>query len=93
LGIKPGFTPLSSTLKGLSQSLWIGAGMALQVQEDEVMWMTAGGKTVRIVARDIRVIGRNTQGVRLIEPGEGGRVVAVARLAKKQDEGTAETEG
>jgi len=32
------------------------------------------------------VIGRHTQGVRLIEPGEGGRVVAVARLAEKQEE-------
>jgi DNA gyrase subunit A len=67
---------------------------ALQVQEDEeVMLMTAGGKTVRLAARDIRVIGRNTQGVRLIEPGEGGRVVAVARLAEKQEEGAAEAEG
>jgi DNA gyrase subunit A len=54
------------------------------------MLMTAGGKTVRIAARDIRVIGRNTQGVRLIEPGEGGRVVAVARLAEKQEEASAE---
>ena len=64
---------------------------ALQVQEDEeVMLMTADGKTVRLTARSIRVIGRNTQGVRLIEPGEGGRVVAVARLAEKQEESDAE---
>jgi len=60
---------------------------ALQVQEDEeVMLMTADGKTVRLAARGIRTIGRNTQGVRLIEPGEGDRVVAVARLAEKQEE-------
>ncbi len=36
------------------------------------------------------MIGRNAQGVRLIEPGEGSRVVAVARLAEKQEEGTEE---
>ncbi len=67
---------------------------ALQVQEDEeVMLMTADGKTVRLVASGIRVIGRNTQGVRLIEPGEGGRVVAVARLAEKQDEGAPSASG
>jgi len=59
---------------------------ALQIQDDEeMMLMTADGKTLRLAARDIRVIGRNTQGVRLIEPGEGGRVVAVARLAEAQD--------
>ncbi len=66
---------------------------ALQVQEDEeVMLMTADGKTVRLAARGIRVIGRNTQGVRLIEPGEGSRVVAVARLAEKQEEEAAGSE-
>jgi hypothetical protein len=29
----------------------------------------------------------------LVEPGEGGRVVAVARLAEKQEEGVVEAEG
>jgi len=66
---------------------------ALQVQEDEeVMLITADGKTVRLLARDIRVIGRNTQGVRLIDSGEGDRVVAVARLAEKQDPAETEAE-
>jgi DNA gyrase subunit A len=32
------------------------------------------------------VIGRNTQGVRLIELEEGERVVSVARLAEKEEE-------
>jgi DNA gyrase subunit A len=35
---------------------------------------------------EIRVIGRNTQGVRLIDLEEGERVGAVARLAEREDE-------
>ena len=35
---------------------------------------------------EIRVIGRNTQGVRLIGLEEGERVVSVARLAEREDE-------
>lgn len=57
---------------------------AFQVdQEDEVMIMTASGKIVRLKMKGIRVIGRNTQGVRLIEMGAGDRVIGVARLAEK----------
>ena len=38
---------------------------------------------------EIRVIGRNTQGVRLIDLEEGERVVAVARLAEREEEADA----
>ncbi|MFQ5596495.1 MAG: DNA gyrase subunit A [Nitrospiria bacterium] len=59
---------------------------AFQVdQEDEVMIITANGKIVRLKMDDIRVIGRNTQGVRLIDMEQGDRVVRVARLAEKGD--------
>jgi DNA gyrase/topoisomerase IV subunit A len=34
---------------------------------------------------DLRVIGRNTQGVRLIGLGEKERVVSIARLAEKEE--------
>ncbi len=55
----------------------------LQVRDgDQVMVMAAHGKVLRCRVDDIREIGRNTQGVRLLEL-EGGddRVVSVARLA------------
>jgi DNA gyrase subunit A len=64
---------------------------ALQVQdEDEVMLVTTSGKILRLRARDIRVIGRNTQGVRLIDLEGDERVCGVARLAEKgeREEGT-----
>ncbi|MBM4261875.1 MAG: DNA gyrase subunit A [Deltaproteobacteria bacterium] len=66
---------------------------ALQVtEEDQLMLVTNTGKIIRLRIRDIRVIGRNTQGVRLIELEEGERVVSLARVAEKEDESEAEPE-
>jgi DNA gyrase subunit A len=55
----------------------------LQVRDsDEIMLMAAQGKVLRCKVGDIREIGRNTQGVRIIDlEGDEDRVVAVARLA------------
>ena len=60
----------------------------LQVRdEDEIMLMAAQGKVLRCKVDDIREIGRNTQGVRLLDmDGDEDRVVAVARLVER-DEG------
>ncbi|MFQ6758994.1 DNA gyrase subunit A [Desulfovibrionaceae bacterium CB1MN] len=71
---------------------------ALQVtDEDELMMITNGGKIIRISMRDLRVIGRNTQGVRLFKLDEGEKVMAVDRMAEiisddeeGEDEETAE---
>ena len=58
-----------------------------QVTDDDQLMMVANkGKIIRLRVKDISTIGRNTQGVRLIEMEEGERVVAVARLAEKEDE-------
>jgi len=58
----------------------------LQVMEDgEIMMMTAEGKIIRLRIRDIRQIGRNTQGVRLIGLDPNDRVVGVTTLAEKAD--------
>ena len=55
----------------------------LQVRDsDEIMLIAAQGKVLRCKVGDIREIGRNTQGVRILDlEGEEDRVVAVARLA------------
>jgi DNA gyrase subunit A len=58
--------------------------------DDQLMLVTNNGKIIRLRMRDIRVIGRNTQGVRLIDVEEGERVVSLARLAEKEDEEEAE---
>jgi DNA gyrase subunit A len=55
----------------------------LVTDEDDLMLMTDRGKIIRMPIKDISVIGRNTQGVRLIAMEPGERVVSAARLAEK----------
>ncbi|MFZ1843176.1 MAG: DNA gyrase subunit A [Nitrospira sp.] len=59
----------------------------LQVRdEDEIMLMAAQGKVLRCKVDDIREIGRNTQGVRLLDmDGDEDRVVAVVRLVEREE--------
>ncbi len=54
---------------------------------DDIMIVTDGGKVIRSRSKEIPVIGRNTQGVRLISLDEGEKVVTVARLAEDEGEG------
>lgn len=54
--------------------------------DDDVMMITSNGKVVRTGVKGISVIGRNTQGVKLIWVEGGEKVVGVARLAEKEDE-------
>lgn len=48
--------------------------------QDELMIITEHGKIIRLRAADISVIGRNTQGVKLIELAKGEVVVGVAKV-------------
>jgi len=61
--------------------------------DDELMLITQQGKILRMDVRDTRPIGRATQGVRLIEIDEQDRVVSVARLAEKDENGKDEAGG
>src|SRR6187455_743951 len=65
-------------------------GVQQVTDENNLMMVTSTGKIIRLRVADIRVIGRNTQGVRLIDIEEGERVVSVARLAEQDDEDTQE---
>ncbi|HEY1233411.1 MAG TPA: DNA gyrase C-terminal beta-propeller domain-containing protein, partial [Candidatus Binatia bacterium] len=67
-------------------------GVQLVGPDDQLMLITNTGKIIRLRINDIRVIGRNTQGVRLIELEEGERVVSLARLAEKEEEDEVEEE-
>jgi len=55
-------------------------------EQDEVMLITDKGKIIRLRGEEISVIGRNTQGVKLIELEAGERVMAVGRLAEREEE-------
>ena len=48
--------------------------------QDQLMIITGHGKIIRLRAAEISVIGRNTQGVKLIDLGEGEKVVGVAKV-------------
>jgi DNA gyrase subunit A len=56
------------------------AGIAYVENEDELMLITQQGKILRMDTKDIRPIGRATQGVRLIEIDDDDLVVSLARL-------------
>jgi DNA gyrase subunit A len=61
-------------------------GVQQVTDDDQLMLVTNKGKIIRLRIKDIRVIGRNTQGVHLIDLEEGERVVSLARLAEKEEE-------
>ena len=61
-------------------------GIAYVRDEDELMLITEQGKILRMVTRDVRTIGRATQGVRLIGVDEDDRVVSIARLAEREED-------
>src|SRR5262249_11360791 len=51
---------------------------------DEVMLTTTGGILIRTKVGDMRLIGRNTQGVRLIKVEEGDSVSSLAKLPEAE---------
>ena len=58
---------------------------ALQVvDEDQVMLITNSGKVIRMPMDTVRIIGRNTQGVRLINLADGEKVVGLSMLAREE---------
>ena len=54
--------------------------------EDALMLITSGGQTIRIPVRDVRSIGRNTQGVRMIQLSDGDRLVSATTVEPEDDD-------
>ncbi|MFP6630660.1 MAG: DNA gyrase subunit A [Myxococcota bacterium] len=57
-------------------------GVAQVVDEDQLMLITNGGKVLRCAATGISVMGRNTQGVRIMDLASDETLVSIARLAE-----------
>jgi len=55
-------------------------------EDSDLMFITDRGKVLRTAVGDLSIIGRNTQGVRLMVQEAGERIVAVAKLAEKDEE-------
>jgi len=56
------------------------------VEDDQVMLIASSGKIIRMNMQNVRVIGRNTQGVRLINLEPGEKVVAMDMVATDEEE-------
>ena len=61
-------------------------GISEVTDDEELMLITQQGKILRMASKDIRTIGRATQGVRLIDIEGDDRAVSIARLAEEDDE-------
>jgi DNA gyrase subunit A len=60
-------------------------GVRFLAGDEDVMLITGKGMIIRLGTADLSVIGRNTQGVRLIQLEEGDQLVSVARLAEREE--------
>ena len=54
--------------------------------DDQVMLITDGGKVIRLKVKDVRITGRNAQGVHLVRLDPTEKVRAVAGLAEKEED-------
>lgn len=61
-------------------------GVSAVDDDSQLMLITSSSKIIRTKAAGISVIGRNTQGVRLIDLEEGEKVAAIAQLDEQDDD-------
>ena len=62
------------------------AAQLLVQPEEDILLITGDGTIIRARVADIRLSGRNTQGVRIMRIAEGSEVVAVARSEAEEDD-------
>jgi DNA gyrase subunit A len=59
---------------------------AVQVQpEHQIMLITNGGTLVRTPVKDVSIVGRNTQGVKLINLTKKEKLVGLERVLEEED--------
>ncbi len=61
------------------------AALLLVHEEEDILLITDDGTIIRTPAADIRLCGRNTQGVRVMKLAEGSKVIGVARAEKEEE--------
>ena len=60
---------------------------ALSVREqDEIMLLTHSGQAVRTRVREVRVIGRTTQGVKLINLTGGDKLIGISKVVEVEED-------
>ncbi|MDO4586451.1 MAG: DNA gyrase subunit A [Planctomycetia bacterium] len=66
-------------------------GILRVYEEDELMMITAHGKIQRIAVSDVPIVGRNTQGVRIMNLDDDDILVAINRIPKEDAESSSIT--
>jgi len=61
-------------------------GIASVRDDDDMMLITAQGMVNRTHVSEIRVVGRNTQGVRVMNLNEGDKIASLAKIAREEGE-------
>lgn len=61
-------------------------GLKVVTEDDELMIITSAGKVIRTPINQTRIIGRNTQGVKLISIGKNDKLVAIASFVVEDEE-------
>ncbi len=61
-------------------------GMTKVRDSDELMISTSVGKIIRIAMKDVAVIGRNTQGVKLMDIEKDEQITGIAPIAEKEED-------
>jgi DNA gyrase subunit A len=61
-------------------------------EDDDVMLITVQGMVNRTHVSEIRIVGRNTQGVRIMDLNEADKIASFAKVAKEDDEPPSATE-
>jgi DNA gyrase subunit A len=75
-------------IKNIKTTARNGKVVALKVVtgDDDLMLVTAAGMMIRTSLKEIRSIGRNTQGVRLIKLNPGDKLVAAETISSEQED-------
>jgi len=63
------------------------AGIAHVVDDDQLLLITEQGMIIRTNVRNLRSMGRSTQGVKVINVEESDHVVAAVKLVEKEENG------
>ncbi len=61
------------------------AALLLVHEEEDILLITDDGTIIRTPAADVRLCGRNTQGVRVMKLADGSKVIGVARAEKEEE--------
>jgi len=67
-------------------------GMKIVDEDHELMLMSEEGITIRVKAKDISLLGRATQGVKVMNVGDSDRVSAVARVSSEKKKSSKDRE-